>query len=99
MLLLVNVDEEEVFWVLMVLIEHILPEGFFSLMLLPLRAYLLIPLDYIQETMLKLVAHLVELSINLPMISCFSWFLSHFIDCLPIEVCMPIAGPHLCKTC
>jgi len=43
MLLLVYVDEEEMFWVLVALVEHILLKGFFSLMLLPLHAYLLVP--------------------------------------------------------
>lgn len=84
-LLLVHADEEEAFWVLAALVERILPEGFFSPTLLPSRACPLVLLDYVQETMPKLAAHLAELGIDLPAI-CFSWFLSLFTDCLPVEV-------------
>ena len=84
-LLLVHADEEEAFWVLAALVERILPEGFFSPTLLPSRACPLVLLDYVQENMPKLAAHLTELGIDLPAI-CFSWFLSLFTDCLPVEV-------------
>jgi len=87
-LLLVHADEEEAFWVLAALVERILPEGFFSPTLLPSRACPLVLLDYVQETMPKLAAHLAELGIDLPAI-CFSWFLSLFTDCLPVEVRTP----------
>src|SRR5258707_940237 len=84
-LLLVHADEEEAFWVLAALVERILPEGFFSPTLLPSRACPLVLLDYVQEYMPKLAAHLAELGVDLPAI-CFSWFLSLFTDCLPVEV-------------
>ena len=84
-LLLVHADEEEAFWVLAALVERILPDGFFSPTLLPSRACPLVLLDYVQEGMPKLAAHLAELGIDLPAI-CFSWFLSLFTDCLPVEV-------------
>jgi hypothetical protein len=84
-LLLVHADEEEAFWVLAALVERILPEGFFSPTLLPSRACPLVLLDYVQENMPKLAAHLAELGVDLPAI-CFSWFLSLFTDCLPVEV-------------
>jgi len=41
-------------------------------------------LDYVQEMLPRLHAHLVELGVDLAAI-CFSWFLSLFTDCLPIE--------------
>jgi small G protein signaling modulator 3 len=87
-LLLVHADEEEAFWVLAALVERILPDGFFSPTLLPSRACPLVLLDYVQESMPKLAAHLTELGIDLPAI-CFSWFLSLFTDCLPVEVRVP----------
>ncbi|KAH9954899.1 rab-GTPase-TBC domain-containing protein [Russula dissimulans] len=83
-LLLVHADEEEAFWALAALVERILPDGFFSPTLLPSRACPLVLLDYVQEGMPKLAAHLAELGIDLPAI-CFSWFLSLFTDCLPVE--------------
>jgi Rab-GTPase-TBC domain len=85
-LLLVHADEEEAFWVLAALVERILPDGFFSPTLLPSRACPLVLLDYVRECIPKLAAHLAMLGIDLPAI-CFSWFLSLFTDCLPVEVC------------
>ncbi|KAG1821031.1 rab-GTPase-TBC domain-containing protein [Suillus subaureus] len=83
-LLLVHADEEEAFWVLSAIIERILPDDFFSPSLLPSRACPLVLLEYVQETMPRLYAHLTSLGVDLPAI-CFSWFLSLFTDCLPIE--------------
>ncbi|KAF9070341.1 rab-GTPase-TBC domain-containing protein [Rhodocollybia butyracea] len=83
-LLLVHADEEEAFWVLCALVERILPEEFFSPSLLPSRACPLILLDYVQEYLPKLYDHLNNLGVDLPAI-CFSWFLSLFTDCLPVE--------------
>ncbi|THH33474.1 hypothetical protein EUX98_g726 [Antrodiella citrinella] len=83
-LLLVHADEEEAFWVLSAMIERILPEDFFSPSLLSSRACPLVLMDYVQELLPKLHVHLKDLEIDLPAI-CFSWFLSLFTDCLPIE--------------
>ncbi|KAG6848421.1 hypothetical protein H0H93_000311, partial [Arthromyces matolae] len=83
-LLLVHADEEDAFWMLAAIVERILPEDFFSPSLLPSRACPLVLLDYVQEYVPKLYAHLIELGVDLPAI-CFSWFLSLFTDCLPVE--------------
>ncbi|KAK7043890.1 hypothetical protein VNI00_008056 [Paramarasmius palmivorus] len=83
-LLLVHADEEEAFWVLAAIVERILPEDFFSPSLLPSRACPMVLLDYVREHLPKLYAHLIELGVDLPAI-CFSWFLSLFTDCLPVE--------------
>ncbi|KAI0363868.1 TBC-domain-containing protein [Pilatotrama ljubarskyi] len=83
-LLLVHADEEEAFWVLAAIIERILPEDFFSPSLLSSRACPLVLLDYVQDLMPKLSGHLTDLGIDLGAI-CFSWFLSLFTDCLPVE--------------
>ncbi|TFK73323.1 TBC-domain-containing protein [Pluteus cervinus] len=83
-LLLVHADEEEAFWVLTAIVEKILPEDFFSPSLLPSRACPLVLLDYVQEFLPKLHTHMTELGVDLGAI-CFSWFLSLFTDCLPVE--------------
>ena len=72
------------------IVEKILPENFFSPSLLPSRACPLVLLDYVQEYTPKLHAHLTELGVDLAAI-CFSWFLSLFTDCLPVEV-----SPFVC---
>ncbi|KAI0342697.1 TBC-domain-containing protein [Trametopsis cervina] len=83
-LLLVHADEEEAFWMLSAIIERILPEDFFSPSLISSRACPLVLLDYVRDMLPKLHAHLTNLGVDLGAI-CFSWFLSLFADCLPIE--------------
>ena len=84
-LLLVFANEEDAFWVLCAIIERILPEDFFAPSLLPSRACPLVLLDFVKEHLPKLYAHLTRLGVDLTAI-CFSWFLSLFTDCLPVEV-------------
>jgi hypothetical protein len=91
-LLLVYADEEEAFWVFVAIIERMLPEGFFSPSLLSSRACPLVLMDYVRELSQKLYAHLTNLDVDLPAI-CFSWFLSLFTDCLPVEVSHQV-WPH-----
>lgn len=85
-LLLVYADEEEAFWVLCAIVEKLLPEDFFSPSLLSSRACPLVLLDYVKEQLPKLRNHLNKLEVDIGAV-CFSWFLSLFTDCLPIEVC------------
>ena len=84
-LLLVFANEEDAFWVLCAIIERILPEDFFAPSLLPSRACPLVLLDFVKEHLPKLYVHLTVLGVDLTAI-CFSWFLSLFTDCLPVEV-------------
>lgn len=84
-LLLVYGNEEEAFWVLAAVIERLLPGDFFSPSLLVSRACPMVLMDIVEEVMPTLHAHLIELDVDLPAI-CFSWFLSLFTDCLPVEV-------------
>jgi small G protein signaling modulator 3 len=95
-LLLVFADKEEAFWVFTAIIEKILPAEFFSPSLLVSRACPMVLLDYVQEYLPKLYTHLTNIGIDLPAI-CFSWFLSLFTDCLPVEVCtlFCLTGFHL----
>ncbi|KAI0777008.1 rab-GTPase-TBC domain-containing protein [Irpex lacteus] len=83
-LLLVHADEEEAFWMLCAIVERISPADFFSPSLISSRACPLVLLEYVQEMLPKLDAHLTNLGVDLGAIS-FSWFLSLFTDCLPIE--------------
>ena len=84
-LLLVFGNEEEAFWVLSAIIERLLPSDFFSPSLLVSRACPLVLMEYVQEFLPNLYTHLMGLGVDLPAI-CFSWFLSLFTDCLPVEV-------------
>ncbi|PAV16090.1 TBC-domain-containing [Pyrrhoderma noxium] len=83
-LLLVFGNEEEAFWVLTAIIERLLPSDFFSPSLLVSRACPLVLMDYVNDLMPSVHEHLMGLGVDLPAI-CFSWFLSLFTDCLPVE--------------
>ena len=112
-LLLVFGKEEEAFWVLSAIIEHLLPNDFFSPTLLVSRACPLVLLEYVKDILPNLYKHLTKMEVDLPAI-CFSWFLSLFTDCLPVEVSyffldsllanligyldfIPSLGPVLCR--
>ena len=84
-LLLVFGKEEEAFWVLSAIIENLLPGDFFSPTLLVSRACPLVLLEFVKEYLPNLFKHLTKMEVDLPAI-CFSWFLSLFTDCLPVEV-------------
>lgn len=70
-LLLVYGNDEEAFWVLCAIIEQLLPREFFSSSLLVSRACPMVLMDYVEETLPRLYAHLVDLGVDLPAI-CFS---------------------------
>ncbi|QRW04023.1 Rab-GTPase-TBC domain protein [Ceratobasidium sp. AG-Ba] len=57
---------------------------FFSGSLIDSRACPLVLLDYVEIHHPKVYAHLLDLNVDLPAI-CFSWFLSLYTDCLPVE--------------
>ncbi|KAG8734169.1 hypothetical protein FRC11_010387 [Ceratobasidium sp. 423] len=83
-LLLVFPNEEDAFWVLTCIIEKFLPGEFFSGSLVGSRACPLVLLDYVEMHHPKVYNHLLEMGVDLPAI-CFSWFLSMYTDCLPVE--------------
>jgi small G protein signaling modulator 3 len=84
-LLLVHPTEEEAFWSLASIIERLLPDEFFSPSLLVSRACPLVLQEYVEELLPRLSAHLNAWDIDLPAV-CYSWFLSLYTDCLPVEV-------------
>jgi hypothetical protein len=92
-LLLVFSEEEDAFWVLTCIIEKLLPSEFFSGSLIDSRSCPLVLLDYVELYHPKVYAHLLDLGVDLPAI-CFSWFLSLYTDCLPVEVCIPEQAPQ-----
>lgn len=94
-LLLVFANQEEAFWVFVAIIERILPAEFFSPSLLVSRACPMVLLDYVEEHLPKLFKHLGDMSVDLPAI-CFSWFLSLFTDCLPVETLFRVWDLLLC---
>ncbi|SJX61547.1 uncharacterized protein SRS1_12532 [Sporisorium reilianum f. sp. reilianum] len=83
-LLLTHATEEEAFWVLVCLIEKILPSEYYTAHLLVSQADQRVLIELVAEHMPRLHAHLAELGVDLPAIT-FAWFLSLYTDCLPVE--------------
>ena len=83
-LLLIMPTAEDAFWVLVSIIEKILPRGYYDHHLLASRADQQVLRQYVTEILPKLSSHLDDLSIELEALT-FQWFLSVFTDCLSAE--------------
>ncbi|PWN40150.1 TBC-domain-containing protein [Ceraceosorus guamensis] len=83
-LLLTHATEEDAFWVLVMIIERILPSEYYTSHLLVSQADQRVLIDLVGELLPDLRAHLDELGVDLPAVT-FAWFLSLYTDCLPVE--------------
>ena len=83
-LLLTYAGEEEAFWTFVGIIETVLPRGFYASDMLVPQADQRILLGLVRQGLPKLYAHMQELGVELAAVT-FSWFLSLFTVCLPIE--------------
>ena len=84
-LLLTEPSEPKSFWLLVCLIEKIMPRDYYTSHLLTSQADQRVLIEYLQELLPKLWNHLETLGIDLPAVT-FAWFLSLYTDCLPVEV-------------
>ncbi|KAG5438551.1 hypothetical protein PCANB_002655 [Pneumocystis canis] len=84
-LLLTHATEEDAFYVLVSIVENILPPHYFTPDLLASRADQRVLIRYVAELCPRVYAHLKKLSVDLEAVT-FNWFLSVFTDCLPAEV-------------
>ncbi|CAO1613379.1 unnamed protein product [Parajaminaea phylloscopi] len=83
-LLLTHASEEEAFWVLVCIIEKILPAEYYTSHLLVSQADQRVLIDLVRDVLPDLATHIDDLGVDLPAIT-FAWFLSLYTDCLPVE--------------
>ncbi|WFD22542.1 hypothetical protein MEQU1_001214 [Malassezia equina] len=83
-LLLTYSNEEDAFWTLVGLIDHVLPPGYYASDMLVPRADQSVLVHMVHRGQPKLAAHMKALQVELPAVTC-SWFLSVFTSCLPME--------------
>ncbi|KDE06357.1 hypothetical protein MVLG_03266 [Microbotryum lychnidis-dioicae p1A1 Lamole] len=88
-LLLTHPAEEDAFWVLVCIIEKILPSDYYTSHLLVSQADQRVLKTLVVRLMPDLAAHLEDLGVELPAIT-FGWFLSLFTDALPIQTLLRI---------
>jgi len=94
-LLLITPTAEDAFWILVAIVEHILPQGYFDHSLLASRADQQVLRQYVSEILPRLSQHFEELSIDLETMT-FQWFLSVFTDCLSAEALFRVWDVVLC---
>ncbi|KAH7040227.1 rab-GTPase-TBC domain-containing protein [Microdochium trichocladiopsis] len=94
-LLLIMPSAEETFWILVSIIEKILPRGYYDHSLMASRADQQVLRQYVALVLPKLSEHLEYLSIELEALT-FQWFLSVFTDCLSAEALFRVWDVVLC---
>ncbi|MCJ1391824.1 hypothetical protein MMC18_004691 [Xylographa bjoerkii] len=94
-LLLIMPTAEDAFWILVSMIENILPRHYYDNSLLTSRADQQVLRQYVSELLPRLSAHLDDLSIELEALT-FQWFLSLFTDCLSGEALYRVWDVLLC---
>lgn len=83
-LLLIDPSEEKAFWLLVCLIERVLPRDYYTSFLLTAQADQRVLGEYVDKLLPQLGRHLSDLGVDLPVLT-FGWFLSLFTECLPVE--------------
>ncbi|MCJ1354903.1 MAG: hypothetical protein MMC33_004893 [Icmadophila ericetorum] len=94
-LLLIMPTAEDTFWVLVSMIENILPRHYYDNSLLASRADQQVLREYVTELLPRLSDHLDALGIELEALT-FQWFLSLFTDCLSAEALYRVWDVLLC---
>ena len=94
-LLLIMPTTEDAFWILVAMIENILPAHYYDQGLVGSRADQVVLREYVNEVLPKLGNSLDELGIELEALT-FQWFLSVFTDCLSAEALYRVWDVVLC---
>ena len=94
-LLLIMPTAEDAFWILVAMIEIILPAHYYDHGLVTSRADQIVLREYVTEVLPRLSGHLEELGVELEAMT-FQWFLSVFTDCLSAEALYRVWDVVLC---
>eukprot|EP00050_Salpingoeca_kvevrii_P002203 m.188605 g.188605 ORF g.188605 m.188605 type:complete len:286 (-) comp10558_c0_seq3:1648-2505(-) len=81
---LLCLEEEMAFWLLVAVVEQILPAQYFSGGMAASQADQRVLKDLLADRMPKLSAHLEKHSVDISVIT-FNWLLTTFVDCVPPE--------------
>ena len=94
-LLLIMPTAEDAFWVLVSIVENILPRHYYDNSLLTSRADQQVLRQFVKDLLPRLSAHLDALAVELEALT-FQWFLSLFTDCLSAEALYRVWDVLLC---
>ncbi|KAF9413256.1 hypothetical protein BGZ94_000787 [Podila epigama] len=84
-----DIEMEEAFWIMASMLERHLPEDYFTQQLLSPQADQRVLKELIQEILPRLHDHFQEMHVDLTAVT-FSWFLTLFTDCLPVETLLRV---------
>jgi len=87
--LLILPNEEDAFWCLVAIIDHIMPESYFGSALIAAQADQRVLKDLLAEKCPRLASHLDRLAVDLSLFT-FNWFLCLFVDTIPPDVYLKI---------
>ncbi|PLW24109.1 hypothetical protein PCASD_06725 [Puccinia coronata f. sp. avenae] len=88
-LLLTIPSEEDAFWILVCIVDQILPPHYYTSHLLTSQADQRVLKQLVRKHLPELADHLDALDVELPAIT-FGWFLSLFADALPIQTLLRV---------
>lgn len=88
-IILLFLSEEEAFWCLVAIIDYIMPADYYSKTMLAAQADQRVLKDLIQEKLPRTASHLEQYSVDLSLFT-FNWFLTVFVDNIPIETFLRI---------
>ncbi|XP_065131387.1 TBC1 domain family member 2A isoform X2 [Paramisgurnus dabryanus] len=83
--LLVLQNEEDAFWCLVVIVEHFMPQDYYTKGLVGCQADQLVLKDLMWEKLPRLMAHLESQKVDVSLIT-VEWFLVLFVDSLPSRI-------------
>ncbi|XP_021363151.1 TBC1 domain family member 2B-like [Mizuhopecten yessoensis] len=91
---LLFLEEEEAFWLLVAIVEHIMPKDYYSRTLIAAQADQRVLKDMVQDKLPRLYAHFESHDVDLSLFT-FNWFLTIFVDNIPVETFLRVWDAYL----
>jgi len=93
-LLLLLMDEESAFWMMVVMLDQFLQRDYYTKSMIAAHTDQFVFQHFISQTLPRVDAVLKRFSVPLPLITS-QWFLCAFVCMLPTEVCLRVFSPTL----
>uniref|UniRef100_UPI00358FF58E TBC1 domain family member 2B-like n=1 Tax=Myxine glutinosa TaxID=7769 RepID=UPI00358FF58E len=95
---LLYLDEEEVFWCLVAIVEKIMPKDYYGKNLLASQADQRVLKDMLEDKLPRLHTHLLQQNVDLSLIT-INWFLVLFVDSLSTDILLRVWDSILYEGC
>ncbi|XP_054706604.1 TBC1 domain family member 2B-like [Uloborus diversus] len=86
---LLFMDEEDAFWCLIAITKYIMPEGYYTRTLIGSQVDQRVLKDLMADKIPRLHAHFEQHNVDLSLFT-FNWFLTIFVDNIPVEIYLRI---------